>query len=66
VIIVDDEPGVFGPLGEVFGDDLGERLDVLTRGGEGAEVFSQAVIAALDDRRRTARDSERERRDVGR
>jgi len=38
MVVVDHDPGLVGPVGQVFGQDLGENTDVLSRRREGAKV----------------------------
>ncbi len=65
VVVVENEPGVLGPPRQILREDLGERLDVLGRRRQRAEVSAEPRIAVVDDRGRAARDPERKRSHIG-
>jgi hypothetical protein len=66
VVVVDDEPPVRGPGGEILAQDLGERVDVLGWRRKRPQMLAQTMVTALDEGGRAPRDAERQRSDVGR
>ena len=66
VVVVEDEPGVRRPLGEVFAENLGEGLRVLGGSRKRTQVLAESVVAVVDEGRGGGlRDAERESRDIG-
>ncbi|HET6624560.1 MAG TPA: hypothetical protein VFG70_08515 [Gaiellaceae bacterium] len=66
LVLVDDDPRVWRPVAEVLSEDLGERIGVLGRCGHGAQVLAQPLVGTCDERRRRARETQRQGGDVPR
>jgi len=64
LVVVDDEPAFVRPDCEILAQDLGKRLDVLSRGGKRPEVLTQAKVTPLDERLTCPSETEGEPCDV--
>ena len=66
VVVVDREPRIRRPRGEILGEKIDEHTDFGGRVARRVEALRQTAVAALDDVRTGCRHLPRENRDVRR